>query len=398
MASHPLWTLTSGTSYPARALPEVTHLPTLKPYHVGPELTDGLRVSQSRAQMRAAGWRETGALHFRMTHKEDPGPRVGSRLIPLIAGGLVLLAACAPTGSAAPSRTVVPRHATAPTATPHPFHPAAGAPLPANRIVAVYGIVYGYESNGFASSLAMLRGFLTQLTDLSRQFAALDPTHPVKRAVDLVVNPLKPCSQYPRWCSRFPDASTMQAYTSFCRHHHLLLFFDLQLGTEPVQDAIMKHLLPYLEEYPFTELALDTEFHFPNTPAGYAEAQNYPCCLGWMDAGEINWAADELATISRQYRLPRKVLVIHQWDPSVIHRKNQIRLNPNVSIVVQSDGWGATSYKVGNYASFVQQSMVEYGGYKLFLSHDGDTQFDIPLQTPQQVLQLFPQPLFISYQ
>lgn len=90
--------------------------------------------------------------------------------------------------------------------------------------------------------------------------------------------------------------------------------------------------------------------------------------------------------------------MIHQWDPSVIHRKDQIRLNRNVSIVVQSDGWGATSYKLGNYASFVQQSMVEYGGYKLFLSHAGDTQFDIPLQTPQQVLQLFPQPLFVSYQ
>lgn len=229
-----------------------------------------------------------------MTHKEAHGSRAGSRLIPLIAGGFALLAACAPAGSAAPSRTVVPRHVTAPMATPHPFNPAAGAPLLANRIVAVYGIVYGYESNGFASSLPMLRGFLPQLTDLSRQFAALDPTHPVKRAVDLVVNPLKPCSQYPRWCSRFPDPGTMRAYISFCRHHHLLLFFDLQLGTEPVQDAIMKHLLPYLEQYPFTELALDTEFTFPIPQQVTRRHRTIPVAwAGWMPVRStgprMNW-------------------------------------------------------------------------------------------------------------
>jgi hypothetical protein len=67
-------------------------------------------------------------------------------------------------------------------------------------------------------------------------------------------------------------------------------------------------------------------------------------------------------------------------------------------VVIQSDGWGATDDKLNNYSRFVQQSLVEYGGYKLFLPHDGDPQFDVPVQTPQQVMQLFPQPLFISYQ
>jgi hypothetical protein len=244
----------------------------------------------------------------------------------------------------------------------------------------------------------MLNSYLPQLAGLSRQYAALDPTHGVEQAVDLVVNPLNPCSEAPKWCSRYPDRATMEAYVRFCLQHHLLLFFDLQLGTEPVRDAILNHLLPYLTKYPFTEVALDTEFHFPNTPDGYSEAARYPCCLGWMDAAEINWASDELARISRQYRLPRKVLVVHQWDPSVIHGKDRIRLNPDVSLVIQSDGWGATDDKLTNYTRFVQQSMVEYGGYKLFLPHYGDTQVDVPLQTPQQVMQLFPQPLFISYQ
>jgi hypothetical protein len=190
----------------------------------------------------------------------------------------------------------------------------------------------------------------------------------------------------------------MQAYVDYCQQHHLLLFFDLQLGTEPVPDAVTTYLLPYLEHYPFTELALDTEFHFPNTPAGYADAAGYPCCLGWMDASEINWAINELAQISLSQHLPRKVVVIHQWDPRVIHGKDQVQLNPNVSVVLQSDGWGGTENKLGDYQIFVQQQLMEYGGYKLFMPHDGDVQIDYPLQTPQQVMQLFPQPLFISYQ
>lgn len=284
------------------------------------------------------------------------------------------------------------------TRTPIPFDPSAGAPLPGSRIVAAYGIAGGVEANGFASTLDMLNGFLPQLQQLGRQYAALDPTHPVQLGIDLVVSTIQPCGAFPRWCSSFADPATLQAYVDFCQQHHLLLFFDLQLGTEPVSDAVTNHLLGYLEQYPFTEVALDTEFHFPNTPAGYAMAAGYPCCLGWVEASEVNWLIGELAQISQQHHLPRKVLVVHQWSPAVIHGKDQIPLNPQVSLVLQSDGWGGVENKLGDYQVFVQQHLLEYGGYKLFLPHAGDPQVDTPLQAPQDVMQLFPQPLFISYQ
>lgn len=280
----------------------------------------------------------------------------------------------------------------------HAFDPSVGAPLPTARIVAAYGIVNGGQYNGPASTLPMLDAFLPQLQQLGQQYAALDPTHPVQLALDLVVNVIQPCSQFSKWCASFADAATIQPYIDYCQRHHLLLFFDLQLGVEPVADAVVNHLQTYLQTYPFTELALDTEFHFPNTPQGYAEARGYPCCLGFMDASEINWAISYLAQTALQHHLPRKVLVIHQWDPSVIHNKGQISLDPNVSVVVQSDGWGDAGTKIGDYQSFVQQSLVEYGGYKLFFPYPGDTQFDTPLQSPQAVMRLFPQPLFVSYQ
>ncbi|HKV84507.1 MAG TPA: hypothetical protein VJN88_08125 [Ktedonobacterales bacterium] len=286
------------------------------------------------------------------------------------------------------------------------FDPSVGAPLPNNRIVAAYGIVGGGPPNGPASTLDSLAAFLPQLQQLGQQYAALDPIHPVKLGIDLVVNVLQPCGDFPKWCASWVDDQTMQAYIDYCQQHNLLLFFDVQLGTEPVSDAVTNHLATYLTKYPFTELALDTEFHFPNTPDGYAKAQGYPCCLGWMNASEINWAINDLAQISVQNRVPRKVLIVHQWNPAVLPDKDGVKLNPNVSIVLQSDGFGGYDNKLGDYQVFVQQDLLEYGGYKLFydycpgscLAYDIDANGNAQVQSPQDVLNLFPQPLFVSYQ
>ncbi|MGO8948627.1 MAG: hypothetical protein ACLQUY_13390 [Ktedonobacterales bacterium] len=317
---------------------------------------------------------------------------------------LLVLAACGAPSSAMPAARGAST-GLAVSQSVSAFDPSVGAPLPDYRIVAAYGIVGGVDFNGPASTLDMLTAFYPQLQQLGNQYAALDPTHPVKLAIDLVVNGIQPCSEYPTYCSSWTDNATMQTYIEYCQQHNMLLFFDLQLGTETVKDAVMNHVLTYLEKYPFVELALDTEFHFPATTEGYADAEGYPCCLGWMNASEINWAEDELAQISLQYHLPRKVLLIHQWNPAVLPDKDNIQTNPDVSLVLQSDGFGGYGNKLGDYQVFVQQDLLEYGGYKLFFYYsDGSTAYDFDyngnkqVQSPQQVMQLFPQPLFISYQ
>jgi hypothetical protein len=316
---------------------------------------------------------------------------------------LVILAGCGAPSPAPPARGATLGLVSSQSASP--FDPSVGAPLPDNRIVAAYGIVGGVDFNGPASTLDMLTSFLPQLQQLGQQYASLDPTHPVKLAIDLVVNVIQPCSAFPKYCSSWTDSGTMQAYIDFCKQHDLLLFLDLQLGTEPVKDAIMNHVATYLQQYDFVELALDTEFHFPNTPSGYADAAGYPCCLGWMNASEINWAEQELAQISLQNHLPRKVVLVHQWNPAVLPDKDKIETNPDVSLVLQSDGFGAYSNKLGDYQVFVQQDLLEYGGYRLFFTYnDGSAAYDFDsngnqqVQTPQEVMQLFPQPLFVSYQ
>lgn len=323
----------------------------------------------------------------------------------IVACAALLLAGCGGSPKATVGQAAIVSSPSAQSAT-STFDPSVGAPLPYNRIVAAYGIVGGGPPNGPASTIGSLDAFLPHLQQLGQQYAALDPVHPVKLGVDLVVNVLQPCSAFPKWCASWVDDQTMQAYIDYCKQHDLLLFLDVQLGVEPVSDAVANHLASYLTKYPFVELALDTEFHFPNTPDGYSKAAGYPCCLGWMNADEINWAINDLAQISLQNHLPRKVLIVHQWNPAVLPDKDNVKLNPNVSLVLQSDGFGGYDNKLGDYQVFVQQDLLEYGGYKLFfnycpdscLAYDVDSNGNAQVQSPQDVLSIFPQPLFVSYQ
>src|SRR5581483_4907419 len=109
------------------------------------------------------------------------------------------------------------------------FDPSDGALLPYNRIVAAYGIVGGVEFNGAASNLDLLDAYLPELKRLGQEYAALDPVHPVKLGIDLVVNVIQPCYAFPKWCASWADSDTIQAYIDYCQKHDLQLFFDLQL-------------------------------------------------------------------------------------------------------------------------------------------------------------------------
>lgn len=334
-------------------------------------------------------------------------PRLSALLGITLSVMLLLVGCAAPISQGAPSGKAVQSAVSNYQGTPvvQSFDPGVDAPLPKYRIVAAYGILGGIEVNGPASTLEMLDNFQPQLQALGKQYADLDPTHPVKYALDLVVNSFDLC-QSPRYCSSWATTDIIDRYVAYCQQHDMLLFLDVQLGTEPVTEAMTNHLLPYLQKYPFVELALDTEFHFPDNAYGHSQAAAYG--RGWMDVTDINWTIDKLAQLSLQKHLPRKVLLVHQFATEVIQCdngtqgmvcKNKIKRDPNVSIVFQTDGFGAVDAKLFGYYAFVQQQLVQYGGYKVFFHYPDSGAFDTPLQSPADVMrQLFPQPLFISYQ
>jgi hypothetical protein len=263
--------------------------------------------------------------------------------------------------------------------------------------VLFYGIAWSMiDHNGPASIHPFT--FLPQLQQLGQEYTAADPKHPAKLGLDVVVNVADQCSPGNSLCDHFVQPSIIQSYIDFCQEHNLYLFLDLQFGRASVQDVV-SYLLPYLERYPFVELALDTEFHFYPYMLG-----GPPFELGNVTGEDINWTIDQLAQIPMKYHVPEKVLMIHEWTPGALVDKSAIKTNKLVSIVLHSDGFGYASNKIADYHQFVQVEKIQYGGFKLFFNYADcpsttvGCSFDNPQWTPQQVLSLTPPPLVVSYE
>jgi hypothetical protein len=90
------------------------------------------------------------------------------------------------------------------------------------------------------------------------------------------------------------------------------------------------------------------------------------------------------------------VFTVHRFTRGGVTNSKEIRLRPEVQIVMHMDGWGAPWLKRASYKDFVVAEPVQYTGFKLF--YHNDTKKRDPLMTPQEVLKLNPKPLYIQYQ
>jgi hypothetical protein len=285
-----------------------------------------------------------------------------------------------------------------------PFDPNQGAILPRYRVVAFYGIP-GAPATGPAYQLSTQ--MLARLQAQGAVYARLDPTHPVKLAIDLVASVP---DRYPgpeQTYSHHLDPTTIEAYIRFCQQHNLLLFLDLSFGQAPVMQEL-HFFLPYLEHYSFVELAIDPEWMFPrhNGIPGVN--------LSNVRASDLNPVIETLAALPMQYHVPRKILVIHQYrgdgdglknpyDASMAEfaDKRNLLYDPRVDVVIHVDSVGGyrgdQQDKIRQYRMWVEEDMQKYhnfryGGFKLFYHIEART-----LMTPAQVLALQPPPMVISY-
>jgi hypothetical protein len=141
---------------------------------------------------------------------------------------------------------------------------------------------------------------------------------------------------------------------------------------------------------PNVELSLDPEFDME--PGVRPDEE-----IGTMDASDINWAANYLANIVNESNLPPKILVVHRFTEDMVTNYKQITPLPQVQVVIDMDGWGSQAKKINTYQRVESAEPVQFTGFKLFYKNDL-----LPpstgMLTPQQVLQLSPQPSYIQYQ
>ena len=260
--------------------------------------------------------------------------------------------------------------------------PLPGAIIPEHRIVAFYG-------NPLSKKMGILGELppdqmLSRLEEVATEWAATDSGQKVLPALHLIAIVAQ---GYPgparKYRLQMPD-SVIQRLASAVEERGWLLFLDMQVGVSTVEDEL-KVLVPYLRR-PYIHLALDPEFAMKD---GKRPGTDW---MGRMDASEVNHAIDVLAKIVEEEHLPPKVLVVHRFTRNMLTNASQIRLDPRVQVVIDMDGWGSPGSKMGAYRWFVVRHPVQYTGFKLFYKNDK------PMMNPEQVLELYPKPMYIQYQ
>ena len=63
-----------------------------------------------------------------------------------------------------------------------------------------------------------------------------------------------------------------------------------------------------------------------------------------------------------------------------------------MELVIDADGFGSPGVKIVDYVQYAAEPGFEYGGFKLFYD------WDSPVMTPADVMNLSPQPSVIIYQ
>jgi hypothetical protein len=292
----------------------------------------------------------------------------------------------------------------APPSTTPAFDPDVGAVLPSHRVVAFYAVP-GAAPTGPAHTLS--KAMLTKLRAQGAAYEALDPAHPVKLGIDLVVSVPDRHPGPDGTYSHHVDAATIRRYVEFCRANNLLLFLDLNFGrSDPMKE--LDHFRPYLK-LPFVHVAVDPEWMFPRRNGIPGEH------LSNVRASDLNPLIRAIAEMPERYRVPRKIFILHQYrpngdglanpyDPSaaLIADKRNLVNDSRVDLVVHVDsvgGWsGDIELKRKQYAEWVRRDMARfsnfrYGGFKIFYWLESRNR----LMTPAEVMALQPAPMVITY-
>ena len=95
--------------------------------------------------------------------------------------------------------------------------------------------------------------------------------------------------------------------------------------------------------------------------------------------------------------LPPKILIIHRFTQGMVTNYRQIKPRPEVQVVMDMDGWGMQARKINTYRTFIHKEPVQFTGFKLFYKNDFREKGS-RIMTPEEVLKLKPQPMYIQYQ
>jgi hypothetical protein len=258
---------------------------------------------------------------------------------------------------------------------------ASGGLLPGHRILTYYG--HPHDPNMGILGEYDKEEVLQLLRAEAARYEAADPTRPVIPAFEVIATVAQGWPATDGTYLLDTDLETLIEYADFAETHGMLMFLDLQIGrnTVPAEIAKVRSLL----ERPHIHLALDPEF-------AIADGQVPGTHIGELTAEQIRGAQETLSGIVRDYGLPPKILVVHQFREDMILGKERLSPVPGVQLVIESDGFGAPGLKAEVYNILIRNNETEFSGIKHFYRQD------VPLMTAADTLALEPAPLLVIYQ
>lgn len=249
--------------------------------------------------------------------------------------------------------------------------------------------LFGYS--GHPQSEALGRLGIGDLDDRVREIEEVGQDYlggrelmPVLELITVVVHPVPMADGLYR--TREP-ASVVQTYLDAAERHDAMLLLNIQPGMSTMIDEVR-----FYEEFllhPSVGIALDPEW---DVAPGQIPGQVY----GHTAGTEIDEVAAYLDGLIEENDLPQKALIYHQVHPGVVSNPEDIGEYDNVVVINAIDGIGHPADKIATYNRVIQDKPDHViAGFKLF--YEEDAMFG-PLMTPDQVLELDPQPQYILWE
>jgi hypothetical protein len=138
---------------------------------------------------------------------------------------------------------------------------------------------------------------------------------------------------------------------------------------------------------PHVGLALDAEWRL-------GSGERHMDQVGSVSAAEVDAVAGWLAGLTRERRLPQKLLVLHQFQPRMISDRGSITTDHDeLAVLVHADGFGTPRDKLETWAALHTEPLPgAWWGWKNFVDEDR------PTFSPSETMALDPAPWFVSYQ
>ena len=254
--------------------------------------------------------------------------------------------------------------------------------FPMHRLVALYG----HPGDPALGALGQqdLRASLARARKAARPYRRLSSV-PVIPAFEIIAAIAEAHPGPDGTYSYESPLSLLRPWVSAATAARMYVVVDLQAGRANLL-AQAKRYEPLLK-LPNVGLALDPEWKLG--------ARQLPLHqIGSVSASQINTVIHWLASLTARHHLPQKLLVLHQFQLSMIGDEHRLDTrNGDLAIVIHMDGQGTPhdKQKTWNGVTNVAPPGVFFG-WKNFYTKDH------PMLGPRQALARTPEPVMISYQ